>query len=156
MTKKEQNIALIAGGSVLLYFILNKFFGKSKEEREIEKIDKSPTQDGSTVAQLNGLPFTDVMANSVANTLHDYMRYCGTDEDGIFQLLNQGYNGKALQKIYKAFGLREAGILAGCHGDTFPFPGTDKDLGTYLNAELSGDDELDGIKAIFRKGNIIF
>jgi hypothetical protein len=156
LNKKEQNIALIAGGGVLLYIILDKFFGKSDQAKKIAQIEKEPTADGSTQAELNGMPFTDVMANSVANTLHDYMRYCGTDEDGIFQLLNQGYNGKALQKIYKAFGLREAGVIAGCHGDTWPFPGEDKDLGTYLNAELSGEDELDGIRAIFRKANIVF
>lgn len=156
MAKKEQNIALIAGGGLLLYIILDKFFGESDQAKKIKQIEKEPTADGSTQAELNGMPFTDVMANSVANTLHDYMRYCGTDEDGIFQLLNQGYNGKALQKIYKAFGLREAGIIAGCHGDTWPFPGEDKDLGTYLNAELSGEDELDGIRAIFRKANIVF
>ena len=103
MSNKEQNIALIAGGGLLLYIILDKFFGESDQAKKIKQIEKEPTADGSTQAELNGMPFTDVMANSVANTLHDYMRYCGTDEDGIFQLLNQGYNGKALQKIYKAF-----------------------------------------------------
>lgn len=156
MTKKEQNIALIAGGGLLLYFILNEFFGESKKKKQIDNIDKEPTADGSTVPELNGMPFNDVMANSVADTLHYYMRYCGTDEDGIFDLLNKGYNGKALQKIYKAFGLKEAGVIAGCHGDTWPFPGQKKDLGSYLSAELSGEDELDGIRAIFRKANIVF
>lgn len=156
MTKADQRLYIGIGAAAIGLYAIYKIFGKSREEKEVEKIDRKPTQDGSTTAMQGDIPFTDVMANSVANTLHDYMRYCGTDEDGILNLLSQGYNGKALQKIYKAFGLKEAGVIFGCHGDTYPFPGKKKDLGTYLNAELSGEPALDAIRTIFRKANITF
>lgn len=152
MTKAAKTYAIIGGSLVGLYLILRAF--KSDDEKAIDNIDKTPTGDNSTQALFGGQPFTDAMARSVAQTLHDYMRYCGTDEKGILTVLSQGYNGKALQKIYKAFGLRRAGIVAGCHGDTVPFAGSKKDLGAYLRAEMSGEPELDAIRTIFRKANI--
>jgi hypothetical protein len=152
MTKNQQTYAIVGGSLIALYMIIKAF--KDDEDTQIEKIDKQPTGDGSTVPLTGGRPFTDAMASSVAQTLHDYMRYCGTDEDGIIVTLSQGFNGKALQKIYKAFGRRKAAIIAGCHGDALPFTGTQKDLGAYLRAELSGEPELDAIRTIFKKANI--
>jgi hypothetical protein len=94
MTKAAKTYAIIGGSLVGLYLILRAF--KSDDEKAIDNIDKTPTGDNSTQALFGGQPFTDAMARSVAQTLHDYMRYCGTDETGILTVLSQGYNGKAL------------------------------------------------------------
>ena len=152
MTKNEKNTYAIVGGSLIALYMIIKAF--KKDDPQIENVDKNPTADGSTVPLVGGRPFTELQASSVAQTLHDYMRYCGTDEEGILVTLSQGFNGKALQKIYKAFGRRKAAIIAGCHGDALPFTGTRKDLGAYLRAELSAEPELDAIRTIFKKANI--
>lgn len=154
MNKKYLPFLYVGAGLLGVYAIAKLF--KSKEEREVDNVDKQPTLDGSTVAMIGDIPLTPAMANSIAQTIHDAMRYCGTEEEIILTTLSQGLNGKALQKIYKAFGLKEAGVLVGCHGDTSPFPGTKKDLGTYFVAEMSGQPELDAIRTIFKKANIVF
>jgi hypothetical protein len=127
---------------------------QKKQEDEIAKIDTKPTQDASEIAMRAGIPFSDAEALSVADTLYQYMEDCGTDEQGILMELSQGYNGKALQKIYKAYGLKRSGYVLGCHGNV-AVGGTKKDLGGWFRAELQGEPELEAIRTIFRKANII-
>lgn len=154
MTNKQRNTALAVGGGIALIIVLNKIFGKSDEEKAIEEITKLPPGDNSNVAMVNGVPFTMLEARSIADTLYQAMEDCGTDEDVILATLSQGYNGKALQMIYKAYGLKRSGYVLGCHGNV-AVGGTIKDLGGWLREELAGEPQLDAVRTIFKKANIV-
>jgi len=153
MTKREQNIALAIGGGVLVLYVINKIFGKDDRTKGIEQIDKRPPADNSQVAMVGNTPFTLLEAQSIADTLYNAMEDCGTNEDTILSVLSQDFNGKALQMIYKAYGLKRSGYVVGCHGNV-PFGGTMKDLGGWLREEMQGEPQLEAVRQIFQKANI--
>lgn len=126
---------------------------KGGREKAVDQIDTKPTADQSDIAMRGGIPFSDAEALSVADSLYNMMEDCGTDEQGIMLELSQGYNGKALQKIYKAYGLKRSGYVLGCHGNVL-VGGTEKDLGGWFREEFRGEPELQAIRTIFKKANI--
>lgn len=157
MTKNTRNILLVGMGLYAIY-LTGKYFGKSQEEKELQKLPDRPSGDQSTTATIAGLPFTKSDAASAANTLYASMESLGSDENEILRFLSQGFNGKALQMIYAAYGTRAATGTGRWHmAWKEVFGGVPQDLGTWFNLEfLDKPRALEAVRTIFKKANISF
>jgi len=157
MTKNTRTI-LLAGVGLYAVYLAGKYFGKSQEEKELQKLPDRPSGDQSTIAMVGGLPFTKSDAASAANTLYASMESLGSDENAILRFLSQGFNGKALQMIYAAYGTRAATGTGRWHMAWKEiFGGVPQDLGTWFQLEfLDKPQVLEAVRTIFKKANISF
>lgn len=156
MAVPKKELIYVAGGVVAVYLIIKAIL-KDKDTRDLEKIKDLPSGDGSTQAMVGNLVFTEAMANNAADFLYSNMSSLGVDEDAVINYLSRPFNGKALQMIYTAYGLRSADGTGWFH-TAFPkyLGGEPQDLGTWLNLEfLDMPSELDVIRSIFSKANIV-
>ena len=135
--------AVPAVGLFLVYNYLTK--GTTKQQSDVDAVTSTPTKDGSTTSNISVSN-----ASNIATSQFDAMQGFGTDETILFNSLN-GLNGKALQLVYKKFGLKPY-LVAGY----FPSwaSGTPIDLFTWYRNELDTA-ELLKMKQVWNKSGLI-
>lgn len=146
LTKKN---LLIAGGVVVLVIALRQLFKKKPEDASSTTVVTSktikniPTRDNTFVSNI-----TDSQAAQIAKTLFNSMKWAGTNEQAMYDVL-KNVNGEGLKLVYKEFG--EPKYAA--YGYS-PYLGTKTDLFGWFQQELD-ENELSKMKKIWYKSGLM-
>lgn len=148
LTKKN---ILIAGGVVVLVIVLAKLF-KKKPKDDISNtqvvtkktIKNIPTRDNTFVSNI-----TDTQAANIAKTLFNSMKWIGTDEQAMYDVLKD-VNGEGLKLVAAAFGEPKYSAFG-----YSPYLGTRTNIFGWFQAELN-ENELTKMKKIWYKSGLDF
>lgn len=140
-------IGAAAGVTYGAYRLIKRVFTDDQElehENDVAEVLNNSAPDGSTRPNI-----TDAEASSIAQTQLMAMEGFGTDESELFDTL-QGLNGKALQLVYRKFGLNP-----GWGGGYWPSwaGGYNMDLFGWYRMELD-EEELAKMSTIWAKAGM--
>ena len=145
LTKKN---LLIAGGVVVLVIALRQLFKKKPEDASSTTVvtDKTikniPTRDNTFVSNI-----TETQAAQIAKTLFNSMKWAGTDEQAMYDVLKD-VNGEGLKLVYKEYGEPKYAAFG-----YSPYLGIKTDLFGWFQQELD-ENELAKMKKIWYKSGL--